>query len=145
MSSFWNEVKKQRRTKVKSTLTPDDFNKFYSSIMTDIGGRNDEQLHDQTLVESYNSHCMKQVFNHNISSEWISDIINSLHHGKSDIDGVTAEHLIHGKSQTLCYLLSDELLTISKCCVPTIFHTGLKVPILKKTTLNPNVSKNYRL
>ena len=38
MSAFWNEVKRQRRTKVKSSLKPEDFNKFYGNIMMDLTG-----------------------------------------------------------------------------------------------------------
>ena len=33
---------------------------------------------------------------------------------------------------------------LSRACVPKLFTTGLIVPILKKSTLNPNVAQNYR-
>ena len=33
---------------------------------------------------------------------------------------------------------------LSRSCVPSVFHTGLIIPILKKSTPNPNLAKNYR-
>ena len=32
---------------------------------------------------------------------------------------------------------------LSRSCVPSVFCTGLIVPILKKSSLNPNMAKNY--
>ena len=48
----------------------------------------------------------------------------------------------------LCSLLANVdsviLSSASWACVPTYFTTGLIVPVLKKSTLNPNIVKNYR-
>ena len=41
-------------------------------------------------------------------------------------------------------LASLYTIILSRACVPTSFYTGLIVPILKKSTLNPNIAKNYR-
>ena len=52
------------------------------------------------------------------------------------------EHLLYGKSDLLCTLLASMYTTmLSRSCV---ICTGLIVPILKKSSLNPNMAKNYR-
>ena len=122
MSAFWNEVKRQRRTKVKSSLKPEDFSKFYGDIMMDRGDWTYEQSQDKIQVETYYNQSKNP-----------------------GVDGITAEHLIHGKSLTLCTMLSELYsVMLSRSCVPSVFHTGLIIPILKKSTLNPNLAKNYR-
>ena len=61
------------------------------------------------------------------------------------LDGITAEHLIYGKSSLLCSLLASlYTIILSRACVPTLFTTGLIVPILKKSTLIANIVKKYR-
>ena len=61
------------------------------------------------------------------------------------LDGITAEHLIYCKFPLLCSLLASlYTIILSMACVPTVFTTGLIVPILKKSTLNANIAKNYR-
>ena len=81
-----------------------------------------------------------------VSPEQVDTIISNLHKGKSPgLDGITPEHLIYGKSMLLCSLLATVYSVIlSSACVPTSFTTGLIVPVLKKSTLNPNIVKNYR-
>ena len=76
----------------------------------------------------------------------ISELLDSLHRGKSPgLDGITAEHLQYGKSQSMCEILADLFsLMLSRGCVPSVFHTGIIIPILKKATLDPNEAKNYR-
>ncbi len=146
MSAFWNEVKRQKRTKVNSSLAPNDFSNFYSTIMTDTNDRTDEQLQDKLQVEEYYNQCKQGTYNHYITADQIGGLLDRVHRGKSPgIDGITAEHLIHGKSPTLCRILADLYsMMISRRCVQSVFHTGLIIPILKKSTLNPNQAKNYR-
>ena len=73
-------------------------------------------------------------------------LISNLRKNKSPgLDGITAEHLIYGKSSLLCSLLATLYIVIlSRACVPTLFTTGLIVPILKKSTLNWNIAQNYQ-
>jgi hypothetical protein len=60
-------------------------------------------------------------------------------------DGITSEHLAHGKSPTLLLHLSTLYSVIlSWCIVPDLLTTGVIVPILKKPTLNPNRPDNFR-
>ena len=61
------------------------------------------------------------------------------------IDGITAEHLLYGKSDVLCTYLAKFLSHIlSHTVVPKIYSYGIIIPVLKKPTLNPNRPENYR-
>ncbi len=54
-------------------------------------------------------------------------------------DGITAEHLLHGKSDLLCRHLSIAFSAIlTYCVVPVVLRTGIIIPLLKKQTLDPN-------
>ena len=56
-----------------------------------------------------------------------------------------AQHIQYGKCDTLCSILASVYSTIlSHCYVPTSFTHGVIVPVLKKSTLNPNLAENYR-
>ena len=72
--------------------------------------------------------------------------ISNLRKNKSPgLDGITAEYLIYGKSSLLCSLLASlYTIILSRAYVPTLFTTGLIVPILNKSTLNPKIAQNYR-
>ena len=147
MSSFWNEIKCLRRTKVNSDLQPSDFGSFYQNIMADGGNRSPEQLNDQKMVHSYaaapvNSHVTLQQ----ITDVSISKMIEDLPGAKSPgIDGITSEHLKYSRSTRLCELLENlYCISLSRSCVPSIFNTGIIIPILKKSTLNPNMVQHYR-
>ena len=78
-------------------------------------------------------------------------LISKLSKNKSPgLDGITAEHHNYGKSLLLCSLLASlYTIILSRACVPTLFTTGLIVPILKKSTrehckeLSANYSKLY--
>ena len=86
------------------------------------------------------------VGTHEVNQDQVDMLISNLCKNKSPgLDGITAEHLIYGKSSLLCSLLASLYTVIlSRACVPTLFTTGLIVPILKKSTLNPNIVQNYR-
>lgn len=146
MPSFWNELKKYRRSHVSSDLKPEDFRSFYENIMTDTGNRCVEQKQDEIRVKEYAAECLENKSIQIIDPLTVSDLIDSLPSGKSPgVDGITIEHLQFGKSETLCELLSNLYSVIlSYCHVPTVFHTGVIIPIIKKSSLNPNLAKNYR-
>ena len=71
-------------------------------------------------------------------------LISNLRKNKSPgLDGITAEHLIYGKSSLMCSLLASlYTIILSRAYVPTLFTTGLIVPILKSPTLNLNIAQN---
>ena len=61
------------------------------------------------------------------------------------IDGVTPEHIIYAASPELADILADTYsIMISFAIIPDIFQNSLIVPILKKSTLDPNIPNNYR-
>ena len=64
----------------------------------------------------------------------------------SGIDGILAEHLKYvNNSKIVDYLRVMFIICIKYGIVPTSFSHGLLVPILKKTTLDPTIARNYRL
>ena len=76
----------------------------------------------------------------------VAALINRLSTGKSPgVDGVTTEHLIHGQSHALLSALARLL---SECLnagrVPSAFAHSTIVPLLKKSSLDPNCMDNYR-
>ena len=145
-TSFWNEIKRMKRTRVRSDLSPDDLKKFYESVMTDTGNRTQVQEDDKTKVQEYFIKCKDQFVLHDVQADTVSSLIDSLPGSKSPgIDGITTEHLKHGKTSELCQILANlYCIALSRGCVPSTFNTGVIVPILKKSSLNPNVAKNYR-
>ena len=100
-----------------------------------------EQIHDKHTIEQYyNDNCYLMG-----TREVNQDQVDMLKNKSPGLDGITAEHLIHGKSSLLGSLLASlYTIILSRACVPTLFTTGLIVPILKKSTLNPNIAQNYR-
>ena len=127
-SSFWNELKRQRKTRMKSKLQPYDFTEFYSGVMRDAGDRAEEQLADKTREEAYNHRCCEMTFVQTVNPSDVVEMIRSLHPEKSlRIDGITPEHLKHGLSETLCVMLS-KILSLIFCvhcgwCLPLSFST----------------------
>ena len=105
-----------------------------------------EQTHDKHTVEQYYNDNCYLVVTHDVNQDRVDTLISNLRKNKSPgLDGITAEHLIYGKSSLLCSLLASlYTFVLSRACVPTLFTTGLIVPILKKSTLNPNIAHNYR-
>ena len=62
-------------------------------------------------------------------------------------DGITAEHLIYGKSDLLFKHLSVAFSVIlCHCVVPDVIRTGIIIPLLikKKKKLKPNTTSNYK-
>ena len=105
-----------------------------------------EQSHDKHTVEQYYNDNCYLVGTHEVNQDQVDRLISNLRKNKSPgLDGITVEHLIYGKSSLLCSLLPSLYTVIqSRACVPTLSTTGLIVPILKKSTLTPNIAQNYR-
>ena len=61
------------------------------------------------------------------------------------LDGIYHEHLIFENSEVLCASLASLYTGIlSTAYVPNLFTTGVIIPVIKKSTLDPNVVKKYR-
>ena len=146
MRSFWNEMKRCRTSKTVSSLRTGAFRTFYSSIMQEPN--NDNHIDNdivQTVESYYKDYCSDNKPDI-INPDKVSRLIDTLRHNASPgIDGVTAEHLQYGKSDILCSILASlysVILTYSY--VPSTFTCGVIVPVIKKSTLNPNLPENYR-
>ena len=60
-------------------------------------------------------------------------------------DGVSAEYFIYGNSEILrAHLLAIYNSMFTRTTVPSVLVTGIIIPILKKSTLNPNILNDYR-
>ena len=81
-----------------------------------------------------------------INKETITSIILNLKKSPTaGSDGITASHLFHALSEPLVEVLCDIYsASITTSTVPSIFKTGIIIPILKKSTLDPNTPSNYR-
>jgi hypothetical protein len=84
--------------------------------------------------------------NNNIQPSKVSHMIANLNrHSAPGWDGITAEHLYFGESNAMCVLLASMYSAILSCgIIPTLFTTGIIIPLLKKPTLNPGDPSNYR-
>ena len=146
MNSFWNIIKRRRhRAQAKSNLTPDLWSEQYSTIMTNTVTDNSDKYVTNHVNDVFNNYSNTQFAQH-ISTDDVAKLIDKLHRGCSPgMDGVSSEHLIYGKSKKLFLLLSSLFSTIlSRAFVPECFYTGVIIPILKKSTLDPNRPENYR-
>ena len=81
-----------------------------------------------------------------INAEQVNQFILHLKRGNAPgFDGIHHEHLIFGNSEVLCASLASLYTGIqSTSYVPNILTNGVIVSVIKKSTLDPNVVKNYR-
>ena len=72
------------------------------------------------MVEQYYNDNCYLVVTHEVNQDQVDMFISSLRTNKSPgLDGITAEHLIYGKSSLLCSLLASLYIILSRACVPT--------------------------
>ena len=104
---------------------------------------------DPDIVQRVNHYYNENAYDHNVSTISPHDInvlIDKLRSNASPgVDGITAEHIKNGKCTILSQLFSSLYsFIISFTCIPSSFCNGIIVPILKKPTLNPIQTENYR-
>ena len=61
MTAFWNTIKRNRTTKVKSVLCASDFKEFYSDVMQALPGSSDEHVRDKHIVESFSKESSRNM------------------------------------------------------------------------------------
>ena len=148
MKAFWNRLKRLQRSDVNTTLQANDLMTFYKSIMTDRGIDPNNCDHKQVMnfVEEKAVNISASTHRITIHPNDVRLLINKLNRGVSaGCDGITAEHLNYGLSDALCNVLADIYSTLlSYSIVPEVLQTGIIIPILKKSSLDANVSTNYR-
>ena len=77
------------------------------------------------MVEQYYNDNCYLMGTHEVNQDQVDMLITSLKNKSPGLDGITAEHLIYGKSSLLCSLLASLYTVIlSRVCVPTLFTTG---------------------
>ncbi len=93
----------------------------------------------------YERHC-HTVHDVTITPSMVQDQLKCLNKNSAPgCDGVTVKHLIMGASDQLYRILSNLYSVIlSWNIVPDILRQGIIIPVLKKSTLNPNQPENYR-
>ena len=144
---FWRTIKKTKKSATHSKVDVQVFKKHFSSIMQDV----DPILSpaQRAIADAVNEKYLKlhdSVMTDTISTDQIESSIRKLKRNSSPgIDGITGEYLINGTSDTLrTFLVSLYTIMLKYNCVPTIFNTGVMVPVLKKPTLNPSDPSSYR-
>ena len=152
MSCFWNGIKRLKRKRVNSSLQAQAFSDYYATVMQDnhdaLSLTDSQQFVIDTVQrkfkESDGELSSPQITE--ITAEMVSKMIDGLNKSSSPgCDGVTAEHLLYGKSHVLCDRLATFYTYILKqCIIPSVFTTGIIIPILKKSSLNPNLPENFR-
>ena len=146
MGAFWNGMKHCNSKKVNSVLCASDFSEHYQTSMQDVDPIDDSQ---QLIIDSvksyYNTHC-KSVNNVQVSPEDIRQHLSSLNRNSAPGgDGISVNHLLNGMCDEICSTLAKLYSAIlSQGIVPDVLCLGVIIPILKKTTLNPNKPENYR-
>ena len=148
MSSFWNGIRQFQRKRVNSCLQATQFADFYAEVMQDSQPLTSEQARvSDTVREKVNQYSQKLLKDEvEVTVSMVELVISKLKRNSSaGHDGITAEHLIFGKSNVLLSHLSRALsLTMTYSIVPDVLTIGIIIPILKKSFLNPNVPANYR-
>jgi len=144
--SFWNILKKSQRSHIDSCLSADDFADFYSVIMADNDPLDDCQLQVKKKVEEMVQAVNTKKQRVEVSAAQVEKMIRCL---KRDVapgcDQISTEHLLHGLSLELCCVLAEVYSAmLSNGIIPTIFTTGIVIPLLKKPSSDPNIPKNFR-
>ena len=147
MTGFWNVITRRRSSiQVKSSLTASDFNSFYGDVMQALPDSSQDQICDKKIVDTYYLDNCQTMKVQTIDAEQVNKFIIHLKSGKAPgLDGIYHEHLIFGNSEVLCASLASLYTGIlSTAYVRKLFTTGVIIPVIKKSTLDPNVVKNYR-
>ena len=149
LTTFWRRVQRIRRGGVKpaSECGTADFRNHFQTVHLDCSSQLSRgQLEITELVETRLRETHGDACNMTITAGQVAGLICRLHRGKAPgIDGITAEHLLHGQSTALLEALARLLSAcMSTCSVPATFADSVVVPLLKKTQLDPNCLDNYR-
>ena len=148
MSSFWNQIKNRRqKQRINSSLDAHQLAEYYRGTMGS----------DNTPLTP----CQCQI--NNVVRDTFHEWVGSPQHGvftdrqidraicalrknvSAGIDGISAEYFIYGNSEILrSHLLATYNSMFNRTTVPSVLITGIIIPILKKSTLDPNIVNNFR-
>ena len=149
LNGFWRRVQRVRRggSPPGLELGSSDFRAHFQAIHQDSYDQlNPEQRRICDAVEARVAANRGNICTRTVSADQVAGLLSRLERGKAPgVDGVTSEHLVHGRSPALLAALARLLShCLSTCCVPASFADSAVVPLLKKSTLDPNCMDNYR-
>jgi exonuclease III len=149
MRSFWNKIKKGKSSHTanfNSISLPCLEKHFKEKFAYNVDVESEFILQSRTRVNDKLKNCNSSYDNFVFTEHLLRKYIAALKPGCSPgSDGVMSEHIINSSHSNLVYHLCNIFTACFKYgTVPTCFTNGLLVPILKKTTLDPSVPKNYR-
>ena len=147
INSFWNKIKAHQTRKISSSLNAQIIADFYRDVMCNDSTPFDEcqqmvHITVKTTCREWSAKPEHIAF----TDRQIERAIIALRKNVSPgIDGITDEHFIFGNCESLRthlkYLYNG---MFQEILVPSFLKTGIIIPILKKSTLDPNVPNNYR-
>lgn len=120
---------------------------FFSKRFSDNEATSDIISNAKSVTDNeFYKHDFYDNDNISITKEDVISYIKRLKCGRSGgNDGILPEHLKYGLGSGIAPILSTLLTTCVRFSViPTTFHIGTLIPVLKKTTLDPTVAKSYR-
>ena len=147
VKKFWNRVKSikafgNKTTDIDMVSLMDFFShRFgYDEIQSDIVA--DAKVITDSIFQKYEHYHNDSI---EISHDDVITYIKRLKCGRcGGSDGILPEHLKYGLSTGIVPILSSILTAcVQYSVVPTSFQTGILIPILKKSTLDPTIAKNY--
>ena len=147
-NAFWKALNKKKSRSSDSPILAQKLADHFKLVSSDSHNQplSDEQIDISESVDDLFSSCTDRLFDANIPYGQISILIDSLKRGTSaGPDGITPEHLVHGKSQELCsHLAVAYSACLSHGIVPSVVKLGTVIPLLKKPSLDPSDPSNYR-
>ena len=148
-SQMWNIIKQARSSpQVSEGINLDDLSKHYSNkFSASMSATPTIDEAERDVCNKFNQLKDTSVFSDFVLSEHrIKNCIKRLKNRSSPgLDGISAEHLKFALDSNLpLYLSVLFTLCLRFGIVPDSFSTGILVPVLKKTNLDPTVANNYR-
>jgi len=144
-SSFWSLLK-FRRKRSHYNVNINDMADHFKTTLSESGELSSEQTQIKDEVEARYNACKHTVMDYSLDQSRISGNIKKLKlRTAPGIDRITAEHLYHANSDTLCTSLANVYrMMIRYNIIPEVLETGIIIPILKKPTLCQSDFNNYR-
>ena len=149
LKAFWRRVEHTRRGSAgsRSTLTAEDFKNHFSLIHADEESlsADQEKVCEQVTSLMKHAHANPGPARH-VTAEDVARLVPELNRDASPgLDGVTAERLMYGSSPALFQVLASLLTAcLEEMRVPTSFTDSLIVPLIKKSSMDPDCEDSYR-
>ena len=131
----------------KTPVPIETFRDYYANIFHDKREYcTTEQHRIHNSVEGWFHSWSTRPFNFSIQPSRLNEQIYALQlNSTPGADGITAEHIRHGRSDILTDCIRKLFEAMIKwTTVPTQFLSGTIIPILKKNNLDPTQPSNYR-